>query len=130
MTAFAAPLPIAVMTQLLGLPNDSARFRRLGATIGQALDGVWSIRQARTLTAADAELRTMFDELLAERAAAPGDDLVSALVAEQGETLSGEELAALVRLLLIAGFETTVNAIGNGMRWLLEDPVAVADLGR
>ena len=123
MTAFAAPLPIAVMTQLLGLPNDSARFRRLGATIGQALDGVWSIRQARTLTAADAELRTLFDELLAERAAAPGDDLVSALVVEQGETLSGEELASLVRLLLIAGFETTVNAIGNGMRWLLEDPV-------
>ena len=65
----------------------------------------------------------MFDELLIERAAAPGDDLVSALVAEQGETLSGEELAALVRLLLIAGFETTVNAIGNGVRWLLEDPV-------
>ena len=90
MTTFAAPLPIAVMTQLLGLPNDSERFRRLGAIIGQALDGVWSIRQARTLTAADAELRTMFDELLSERAAAPGDDLVSALVAEQGETLTGD----------------------------------------
>ena len=95
MTAFAAPLPIAVMTQLLGLPNDSARFRRLGATIGQALDGVWSIRQARTLTAADAELRTMFDDLLAERAAAPATIGV-ALVVEQGETLTGEELAALV----------------------------------
>ena len=39
MTAFASPLPIAVMTQLLGLPNDPERFRRLGSTIGQALDG-------------------------------------------------------------------------------------------
>ena len=63
----------------------------------------------------------MFAELLTERAAEPGDDLVSALVAEQGEGMTAAELAALVRLLLIAGFETTVNAIGNGMRWLLAD---------
>lgn len=121
MTTFASPLPIAVMTELLGLPDDPDTFRRLGSTIARALDGIWSLSQARTLAAADAELRVTFDELLTRRAHDPGDDLVSALVAEQGERITAGELAPLVRLLLLAGFETTVNAIGNGMRWLLAD---------
>ena len=119
MTSFASPLPIAVVTHLLGLPNDPERFRRLGSTIARALDGIWSLGQARVLAGADAELRTTFTELLDRRRADPGSDLVSALVAEQGKEITAAELSALVRLLLIAGFETTVNAIGNGMRWLL-----------
>lgn len=134
MAFFAAPLPIAVVTHLLGLPNDPGRFRRLGSTIARALDGIWSLGQARTLAAADAELRTTFVELLEHRAAEPGDDLVSALVTEKGQAITATELSALVRLLLIAGFETTVNAIGNGMRWLLADPeqweLLVADTSR
>ena len=121
MTSFASPLPIAVVTHLLGLPNEPERFRRLGSTIARALDGIWSLGQARTLAAADAELRTTFSELLERRAVEPGNDLVSVLVAEQGKEITAAELSALVRLLLIAGFETTVNAIGNGMRWLLAD---------
>lgn len=121
MTSFASPLPIAVVTHLLGLPNDPERLRRLGSTIARALDGIWSLGQARTLAAADAELRTTFAELLDRRRADPRNDLVSALVAEQGRDITPAELSALVRLLLIAGFETTVNAIGNGMHWLLAD---------
>jgi cytochrome P450 len=121
MTSFASPLPIAVVTHLLGLPNDPERLRRLGSTIARALDGIWSLGQARTLAAADAELRTTFATLLDRRRADPGNDLVSALVAEQGKEITAAELSALVRLLLIAGFETTVNAIGNGMHWLLAD---------
>ena len=122
MTSFASPLPIAVVTHLLGLPNEPERFRRLGSTIARALDGIWSLGQARTLAAADTELRATFAELLDRRAADPGNDLVSVLVSEQGRDISAAELSALVRLLLIAGFETTVNALGNGMRWLLADP--------
>jgi cytochrome P450 len=121
MSAFASPLPIAVVTHLLGLPNEPERFRRLGSTIARALDGIWSLGQARTLAAADAELQTTFAELIDRRAVEPGDDLVSALVAEQGRAITPLELSALVRLLLIAGFETTVNAIGSGLRWLLAD---------
>lgn len=120
--AFASPLPIAVMTHLLGLPDDAERFRRLGSIVAGALDGIWSMRQARTLAAADAELHDIFAELLERRAVEPGDDLVSALVAEQGKCITPAELAPLVRLLLIAGFETTVNALGSGVRWLLADP--------
>ena len=134
MSSFASPLPIAVVTHLLGLPNEPERFRRLGSTIARALDGIWSLGQARTLPAADAELRTTFAELLEKRATEPGDDLVSALVAQQDQAITAAELSALVRLLLIAGFETTVNAIGNGMRWLLADreqwELLVADTGR
>lgn len=121
MTSFASPLPIAVVTHLLGLPNDPERLRRLGSTIARALDGIWSLGQARTLAAADAELRTTFADLLDRRRADPRNDLVSALVAEQGRDITPAELSALVRLILIAGFETTVNAIGNGMHWLLAD---------
>jgi cytochrome P450 len=134
MTSFASPLPIAVVTHLLGLPNDPERLRRLGSTIARALDGIWSLGQARTLAAADAELRTTFATLLDRRRADPGNDLVSALVAEQGKEITAAELSALVRLLLIAGFETTVNAIGNGMHWLLDDreqwDLLVEDPGR
>jgi cytochrome P450 len=134
MTSFASPLPIAVVTHLLGLPNDPERLRRLGSTIARALDGIWSLGQARTLATADAELRTTFAELLDRRRADPRDDLVSALVAEQGRDITPAELSALVRLLLLAGFETTVNAIGNGMHWLLADreqwDLLVKDPGR
>jgi cytochrome P450 len=119
MSAFASPLPIAVVTHLLGLPNEPERFRRLGSTVARALDGIWSLGQARTVAAADAELQTTFAELLDRRTQEPGDDLVSALVAEQGRAITPAELSALVRLLLIAGFETTVNAIGSGLHWLL-----------
>src|SRR6478735_1071475 len=121
MTTFASPLPIAVMTELLGFPDDPERFRGLGSTIARALDGIWSLGQARKVAAADAELRTIFDDLLGRRADEPGDDLLSALLAQQGERITADELGPLVRLLLIAGFETTVNAIGNGLRWLLND---------
>jgi cytochrome P450 len=121
MSSFASPLPIAVVTHLLGLPNEPERLRRLGSTIARGLDGIWSLGQARTLAGADAELRSTFAKLLAERAVEPADDLVSALLAEQGHAITAGELSALVRLLLLAGFETTVNAIGNGMRWLLAD---------
>jgi cytochrome P450 len=121
MAGYAAPLPITVMTKLLGLPDDSEKFRWIGSTIARALDGVWSLKQARTLAGADAELREVFDELLVRRAVEPGDDLVSALVVEQGDKITAAELGPLVRLLLIAGFETTVNAIGSGVRWLLND---------
>ena len=130
MANFASPLPIAVMTRLLGLPDDPTRFRRLGSTIAQGLDGIWSLRQAKVLSQADAELRDTFADLLSRRADDPGDDLVSALVHQHGAVLTERELAALVRLLLIAGFETTVNAIGNGMRWLLADRAAVGIAGR
>jgi cytochrome P450 len=121
-SAFASPLPIAVITEMLGLPDEPDRFRRVGATVASALDGVHSLRHAMQLFVADREMRAMFAALLERAAQAPGDDLTSALVARQGEEISSAELSSLVGLLLLAGFETTVNAIGNGVLALLSNP--------
>ena len=67
---------------------------------------------------------TYFRELIAERRAAPRDDMLSALIAaeEEGDKLNEEELLATCILLLVAGHETTVNLIGNGTLALLRHP--------
>ena len=122
MSAFASPLPIAVITRMLGLADEPDRLRRVGAILASALDGVHSLRHARQLFVADREMRASFDALLDRAAREPGDDLTSALVAQQGERITSAELSSLVGLLLLAGFETTVNAIGNGVRALLTNP--------
>ncbi len=122
MSTVASPLPIAVITKLLGLPDDDpVRLRQLGSTIAKALDGIWSLSQARRLAAAEKELREVFDTLVEQKRQHPGNDLTSTLITDGDGALSTAELMPLVRLLLVAGFETTVNAIGNGVRWLLAD---------
>ncbi|QNK79915.1 cytochrome P450 [Nakamurella sp. PAMC28650] len=120
-SAFASPLPIAVITEMLGLADEPDRLRRVGATVASALDGVHSLRHAVELFLADREMRASFAALLVRAAERPGDDLTSALLAQQGEQITTAELSSLVGLLLLAGFETTVNAIGNGVRALLAD---------
>lgn len=123
-SGFAAPLPIAVITELLGIPDaDVATFSRYGVVVGSALDGVHSIGHAKALMAADRDLSRMFNELIAERTKNPSDDLLSRLVTALDEDrLTAAEMGNLCRLLLIAGFETTVNLIGNGTAALLDHP--------
>lgn len=123
-SGFAAPLPIAVITELLGIPDaDSGTFYRYGVVVGSALDGVHSIRHAQALMAADRDLGRLFNQLIAERTKDPGDDVISHLVSALDEDrLSSTEMVNMCRLLLIAGFETTVNLIGNGTAALLDHP--------
>jgi hypothetical protein len=120
-SAFASPLPIAVITRMLGLADDPDRLRRVGATTASALDGVHSIRHAIQLFLADRKLQASLAALMARAAEEPGDDLASALLAQQDDTVTTAELSSLVGLLLLAGFETTVNAIGNGVQALFAD---------
>ncbi|HET6878332.1 MAG TPA: cytochrome P450 [Jatrophihabitans sp.] len=121
--AFSAPLPIAVISDLLGVPNASAAdFARYGATIGSALDGVKSLRHARALMQANAALQALFEQLFELRRREPADDLISEIVAAEGDRVAAHELVPLCTLLLIAGFETTVNLIGNGVLALLNHP--------
>lgn len=120
---FAAPLPIAVITQLLGIPDArTADFERYGRVIGSALDGVQSLPHARRLMAASRELEELFSDLFALRRREPGDDVISRLVAAEGDTIEAREMVPMCVLLLIAGFETTVNLIGNGTLALLDHP--------
>jgi P450-derived glycosyltransferase activator len=122
-SAFAAPLPIAVITDLLGVPNTHADdFARWGATIGSALDGIKSLRHTRELIAANAALDALFAELIELRRREPADDVLSSIVAAEGRTITSAEMLPLCTLLLIAGFETTVNLISNGVLALLDTP--------
>jgi hypothetical protein len=122
-SAFAAPLPIAVITDLLGIPDaNAAEFSRYGAVIGGALDGIKSLRHARELQANDAALTRLFERIFELRRREPQDDIVSQLIAAQGEQIEPQEIRPLCVLLLVAGFETTVNLIGNGVLALLDHP--------
>jgi cytochrome P450 len=120
----ASPLPIAVISALLAVPDvDSERFARWGRALGSALDGVRSPAHARELSAARAQVRSMLAGLLAQRRADPGEDVVSSLAtAVEGGTATADEALALAQLLLVAGFETTTNLIGNAVQALHRAP--------
>jgi len=121
--AYAAPLPIAVITDLLGIPDaDTEAFSRYGRVIGSALGGVRSLRHARELQANLVKLRTLFTDLFELRRREPGDDVISLLVAAEGDQIKPAEMMPMCVLLLVAGFETTVNLIGNGVLALLDHP--------
>lgn len=120
---FAAPLPISVITELLGIPDaDTREFAEHGAVVGSALDGIKSLGQAARFQAADAKLTELFENLFDLRRREPADDLISRLVAAEGDQIAPGELTPMVFLLLIAGFETTVNIIGNCVHALMENP--------
>lgn len=124
--AFAAPLPIGVITRMFGIDEntgiDTAAFARYGAALGGSLDGIHSLRHARELMQAAAAMQTMFERLLEVRAVDPRDDLTSVLVAERGDQVRSDELLSMCVLLLVAGFETTVNLLGNALLALQDHP--------
>jgi len=120
---FAAVLPIAVITDLLGIPDaDSAYFARIGAIIGSAIGGIRSLRHARALQESADALERLFADLFELRRREPRDDIVSRIVAAEGTQIMPSEMQSMCALLLVAGFETTVNAIGNGVLALLAHP--------
>jgi hypothetical protein len=115
--AFAAPLPVLVIADLLGVPADRQEdFLRWGAAAAATLDPGLPLRR---FLAADRAMRAMHDFLTGHFARLrrdPGEDLVSRLVtASDGDALTDRELHATVLLLLGAGFETTVNLLGNAV---------------
>jgi len=124
---FALPLPMTVISEMLGVPEkERPKFRHY---ISNLLDAPPS-NVARLLTGIRNNRRMIgyLDKLIAHRRANPDDGLITALVtAEQaGDRLTGDELTGLVFLLLLAGHETTVNLIGNGTLALLENPDQLA----
>jgi cytochrome P450 len=121
----AFPLPIAVICHLLGVPTeDQAQFRAWGHEVAATLDPVTSATARAETHAAELALSGYLQELVRERRAHPDDSILSALIAaeDEGDRLSSSELVSTALLLLVAGFETTVNLIGNGMVALLGDP--------
>ncbi|MEU4583718.1 cytochrome P450 [Kitasatospora aureofaciens] len=132
MDAFAFRLPVGVICELLGVPErDRYRFRGLASDLTVALEIVQDLDDLDEADRAADELSGYFTELVAERLARPQDDLVSDLAriaADGGGRLSGQELLANLVLLLVAGFETTTNLLGNGLALLFRHPEAAAGL--
>lgn len=115
---YGFPLPITVIAELLGVPvEDQENFRRWTKAL------VFFTSEEESMTAAF-EFVMYMNNLIDERAAHPKDDLISGLqqAHEAGDKLDREELISMIFLLLVAGHETTVNLIGNGMLSLFQFP--------
>ncbi|MGH9047072.1 MAG: cytochrome P450 [Acidimicrobiales bacterium] len=122
--ALALPLPIAVICHLLGVPvKDQAHFRVWGRDIAASLEPMLSPPDAAAM-ASEVALAAYLRDLIQERRAQLDESLLSALIAteEEGDRLSATELVNTCLLLLVAGFETTVNLIGNGAMALIDAP--------
>jgi cytochrome P450 len=123
---FAVPLPVTVIAEMLGIPRDDRpRFRHWSQILVTTPNTQEGIAHKRAALGAFA---TYLRELVAARRGDPQTDLVSALLAAREQASEGEqrlderELLSTLFLLLIAGHETTVNLIGNGMLALLTHP--------
>jgi cytochrome P450 len=125
----AFPLPFAVISEMLGTPpTDQVRLRELSGTIVRSLEVVNDPEVMRAIAEAEVELTALMREIIAWKRENPADDLLTALVAAEndGDQLTDDELVAQVLLLYIAGHETTVNLIGNGVLALLRHPDQLA----
>jgi cytochrome P450 len=124
----ALPLPVAVISQMLGVPaNESDRFHGWSNTVVASQSSRFGALKA--IPSVISFLRYI-RKLIRLRRDHPQDDLTSALIQaeEAGDRLSENEMVAMIFLLLIAGHETTVNLIGNGMLALLTHPDQMGQL--
>ena len=128
---YCAQLPVAVISEVLGVPDpDRGKVLEFGELAAPCLDVGLRWPQYRSVTRGLAG----FNEWLAGHLAAlrrnPGDDLMSQLIRARGQdggpVLSDVELRATAGLVLAAGFETTVNLLGNGIRMLMDAPDQLA----
>ncbi|UNS99991.1 cytochrome P450 [Streptomyces tubbatahanensis] len=122
-SAFAYPLPMAVIGDLVGVDTD--RIPRLRTLF----DGFFSsVTPGEDVQAIIAELGALFGAIVAEKRRSPGDDLTSALLAaaDEGDSLSDEEIIATVQVLITAGHETTISLIVSTVRALLTHPDQLA----
>jgi len=123
----AYPLPVQVICSLLGVPAaDEPIFTAWSRALSRSIDPsiLRTPEDDAAIEAAESGLSDYLADLLAQRHAAPGDDLLSDLLAVQDGTdrISAAEVVSLAMLLLVAGHETTVNLIGNGTLALLRAP--------
>ena len=131
--ALAYPLPVTIIAEMLGVrPRDRDRFEEWSNSLALSVDPLVSRGQVDRIRNAAEEAYAYFETIIDERRRRPREDLVSALLAaeEEGDRLTHEELLSAMLLILMAGFETTRNLIGNGMLALLRNPHQMQRLRR
>ncbi|WP_308191178.1 cytochrome P450 [Amycolatopsis tucumanensis] len=129
--AYCALLPVTVIAEILGVPPEQRqRVLELGTAAAPSLDLGLPWREFRAVESALADFDAWLGDHLDRLRARPGDDLLSQLVAarEDGVGLTDLELRATAGLVLAAGFETTVNLLGNGITLLHDHPEQLAAL--
>ncbi len=125
MEAVAKPLPVIVIAEMLGIPpEDRARFAVWSDQRARVLEPTLSAAERETAEAAMRALDAYLLPIISARRADPQEDIISALAQaeEEGDRLTEREVLLMLRLLLVAGNETTTNLIGNGMLALLRHP--------
>ncbi|MGW1890516.1 cytochrome P450 [Streptomyces sp. NPDC002004] len=131
LTAVAEPLPVAVIAEMLGIPEpDRAQLRPWSADICGMYELNPSEETAKKAVRASVEFSAYLRELIAARRREPGEDLISGLIAayDEGDTLTEQEMISTCVLLLNAGHEATVNATVNGWWALFRHPGQLAAL--
>ena len=129
MDVLAYPLPTIVISEMLGIPaEDRAQFKEWSDALARQIEPNISHTESRAAWAAAAELDAYFGRIIEQRRTEPSDDMISALIAaeNEGDQLDHEELIVMLRLLLVAGNETTTNLVGNGLLALLQHPEQLA----
>ncbi|KOG64047.1 MULTISPECIES: cytochrome P450 [Streptomyces] len=131
LTDVAEPLPVAVIAEMLGIPEaDRGQLRPWSADICGMYELNPSEETAARAVRASVEFSDCLRELIAARRKEPGDDLISGLIAahDEGDRLTEQEMISTAVLLLNAGHEATVNATVNGWWALFRNPDELAAL--
>lgn len=126
--AYALPIPVNVIGRLVGVSQDlMPRFRDSIRYLSEGFSG-WSM--LRTVVFDIPKAVKLVREMIAEKRENPADDILTGLIEaeEEGDRLSENELISMIFLLIIAGFETTVNLISNGVVALTQHPEQMARL--
>ncbi|HEY7054159.1 MAG TPA: cytochrome P450, partial [Mycobacterium sp.] len=122
---YCSQLPVTVIGDILGVPDrDRPQILAFGELGAPSLDVGLSWQQYQRVHRGIVGFNAWLAEHLAQRRRHPGDDLLSqlTLAADEGGRLTDRELQATAGLVLAAGFETTVNLLGNGIKMLLDNP--------
>ncbi|WP_305728633.1 cytochrome P450 [Mycobacterium sp. GA-1285] len=130
---YCAQLPVAVIGDILGVPDvDRPRVLEFGERGAASLDIGLTWTQYRTVYRGVVGFNDWLSGHLEALRRNPGDDLMSQLIAasDEGARLNQRELMATAGLVLAAGFETTVNLLGNGIRMLLDNPQQLETLAQ
>ncbi len=122
---YCSQLPVAIIGDILGVPDeDRPRILHFGEMGAPSLDLGLSWQQFQQVNEGIAGFNSWLASHLQQLRSDPGEDLMSQIIeaSDEGPRLDSDELQALAGLVLAAGFETTVNLLGNGIRVLLDAP--------